>query len=130
MRNELLEAERVESIVAGFFHVYNYYGFGLSESVYAGALALELADRGHAVVREVSVEVMYKGRHAAWQRLDIVVDERVIVEVKAAEKLHPAAWPQLLAYVRASTMQVGLLLHFGPSPKFQKLVDSVKRVRN
>ena len=53
MQGELLEAERVHSIVGGFFAVYNYYGYGLSEGVYSGALEQELRDRGHTVLREV-----------------------------------------------------------------------------
>jgi GxxExxY protein len=83
MRGELLEAERVHSIVGGFFAVYNYYGYGLSERVYAGALEHELRDRGHEVIRELVVDVRYKGRHVAGQRFDMVVDDRVVVENKA-----------------------------------------------
>ena len=90
MRGELLEAERVHSIVGGFFAVYNYYGYGLSERVYAGALEHELRARGHELVRELMVDVSYRGQHVAWQRLDMVVDERVVVENKATEKLSPA----------------------------------------
>ena len=82
MRAELLEAERVGSIVGAFYAVYNYYGYGLSETIYSGALELELRDRGHDVVRELGVAVSYKGRHVAWQRLDMVVDDRVIIENK------------------------------------------------
>jgi len=78
MVGELLEAERVYSIVGAFCAVYNYYGYGLSEAVYAGALECELVDRGHEVARELAVAVSYKGRHVAWQRLEMVVDGRVI----------------------------------------------------
>ena len=127
MRGELLEAERVQSIVTAFFTVYNYYGYGLNEAVYAGALECELRARGHEVVRELAVSVEYHGRHVAWQRLDMVVDDAVIVEAKATEKLSPAAKPQVLSYLRASRFQVGMLLHFGPSPKFHRLIDSPKR---
>ena len=62
MRGELLERERVHSIVGAFFEVYNTFGPGLSESVYAGALEVELSDRGHEVLREVVIEVRYKNR--------------------------------------------------------------------
>lgn len=63
MRGELLEAERVQSILGAFFTVYNYYGYGLNEAVYAGALEYELTARGHEVVRELAVSVEYHGRH-------------------------------------------------------------------
>lgn len=127
MNGELLEADRVQSIVGGFYAVYNYYRYGLSEAVYAGALEIELTKRGHRVAREVAVSVSYHGQHVAWQRLDMVVDDAVIVENKATEKLSPNARPQLLNYLRAGPFQVGLLLHFGPCATFYKLIDSPKR---
>jgi len=80
MRPDLLEAKRVHSIVGGFYDVYNYYGFGFLESAYAGALELELRDRGHVVARELSVDIKYKGRHVARHRIDMVVHQRVIRE--------------------------------------------------
>jgi GxxExxY protein len=76
MHTSVLEAERVHSIVGAFFAVYNYFGYGLSESVYAGGLELELIERGHAVVRELAVDVSYKGRHVAWHRLDMEIMRR------------------------------------------------------
>ena len=102
MRGELLEAERVHSIVGAFFSVYNYYRYGLNEAIYSRALEYELTDRGHEVVRELMVEVKYKGRHVSWQRLDMVVDGKVIVENKARE---------------------------GPSPKFHRFIDFPKSPR-
>ena len=130
MKGELLEAERVHSIVGGFYTVYNYYGFGLSEAIYTGALEYELIDRGHEVVRELLVAVNYKGRHVGWQRVDMVVDGVVIVENKATEKLSPAARPQLISYLRATPFQVGVLLHFGPRPMFYRFIDFPKRSLN
>ena len=127
MRGELLEAECVQSIVGAFYAVYNYYGYGLSEAVYAGALELELIARGHQVARELAVSVAYHGRHVAWQRLDMVVDNAVIVELKATERLSPAAAPQLISYLRAGPFEVGVLLHFGPNPRFYRYIDSPKR---
>lgn len=126
MRGELLEAERVNSIVGAFYRVYNYYGFGLSEAIYAGALEYELGDRGHEVVRELAVRVAYLGRHVAWQRLDMVVDNRVIVEIKATETLSKAASRQVITYLRATVFEVGVLLHFGERPSFDRFVDFPK----
>jgi GxxExxY protein len=112
----------VHAIVGAFYAVYNYYGFGLLESVYCGALEYELADRGHRVGREVSFAVSYKDRHVAWQRLDMLVDSKVIVEIKATEVLPRYAKRQLVSYLRASPVEMGLLLHFGPEAHFWKLV--------
>lgn len=127
MIGELLEAERVHSIVAAFFIVFNYFGGGgMCEAAYVGALEHELTLRGHKVDREVSVPVYYKGKLVAWQRLDMVVDNRVIVECKATERLAASAGPQLIGYLRATIFQVGVLLHFGPHPKFYRFVDTLK----
>jgi GxxExxY protein len=127
MRGELLEGERVHSIVAAFFTVYNFFGGGgLCEAAYTGALEHELTLRGHKVDRDVRAAVYYKGKLVARQRVDMVVDDRVIVESKATAILHPSAGPQLIGYLRATTFQVGVLLHFGPHPKFYRFVDSRK----
>jgi GxxExxY protein len=123
----LLEADRVGSIIGAFYAVYNYYGPGLAESVYAGALEEELKAREHHVVRELLVSVQYHGHHVAYQRLDFVVDEKVVVELKATERLSRFAEQQLIAYLRATEFQVGLLLHFGSAAQFHRFVDSQKR---
>jgi|SRR5689334_18434702 len=131
MRGELLEAERVCSIVAAFFAVFNYFGGGgMCEAVYVGALEHELLLRGHNVDREISVPVYYKGRLVAWQRLDMVVDGKVIVECKATDRLAASAGPQLIGYLRATKFEVGVLLHFGPHPKFHRFVDTRKKTRS
>lgn len=127
MRGDLLEAKRVHSIIGAFWAVYNYFGYGLSERVYSGALVCELHDRGHVVERELSIEVQYKGRRVAGQRLDMVVDDKIVVEIKATERLCPADRMQLLNYLRASKFEVGVLLHFGPMPRFERYVDHPKR---
>jgi GxxExxY protein len=123
----LLDSNLTRSILGGFFEVYNYFGYGLAEPNYAGGLQLELTDRGHTFVRELAVSVCYKGRHVAWQRLDMVVDNRVIIEIKATEKLPAFASRQLINYLHVTPFRLGLLLHFGPEAKFYRFVDSRKR---
>jgi len=128
MESGLLESERLSSIIGAFYEVYNYYGYGLNEAVYSRALELALRDRGHRVVRELSIPVYFtRGRLVAWQRLDFVVDDRVILENKATEKLPSSAQSQLITYLHISPFQVGLLLHFGPRPAFHKFVDTNKK---
>jgi len=90
------------------------------QNSYIGALEYELTLRGHMIDREVSVPVYYKGKLVARQRLDMVVDDRVIVECKATERLPACAGAQLIGYLRATRLQVGVLLHFGPNPKFYR----------
>jgi GxxExxY protein len=91
--------------------------------VYRNALALELRERGLAVLVETPIEVFYKGIQVGFYRMDLLVDHRVAVEVKATEMLAPTAKRQLLNYLRAATLDVGLLLHFGPEPRFHRLVS-------
>lgn len=127
MPSTLIGHDLIGSIIDSFYTVYNYFGFGFAESVYMGALELELCDRGHTVVRELAVSVSYNGRHVAWQRLDMVVDAKVIVEAKATEKLPPYAQRQLINYLHATSFELGMLLHFGPEPAFQRYVHSNKK---
>ena len=118
--------ELTHTVIGGFFEVYHHLGYGLLESVYAAALRRELEMRGLRVEREVSIEVLYKGEAVARQRIDMVINDCVIVEIKATEKVPPFARRQLLNYLRATRLELGLLLHFGPEPKVYRLVDTNK----
>jgi GxxExxY protein len=112
--DELHEAELTGSIIGAFFEVYNTLGFGFLEHIYTMALERELISRGHHVGREVAVRVMYKGELLSNQRLDMIVDGRVVVETKSAVDLHKNARRQVYNYLKATNLEVGLLLHFGP----------------
>ena len=122
MPHELQEAETTRAIIGAFYVVYNALGYGFLESLYMAALERELRERGHRVGREVYVPVMFRGAELGRQRLDMLVDEKVVVEAKATEILHPNASRQLFAYLRATRLEVGLLLHFGPKPRFHRVV--------
>jgi GxxExxY protein len=120
-----LKFERLtHSIIGAFYETHRNLPFGLLEHLYVMALERELRARGHQVAREVSVTVYYKGEELGVQRLDMVVDGKVVVEVKATEHLHPDARRQLLCYLCCTKLEVGLLLHFGPKPKFFRVVSS------
>jgi GxxExxY protein len=90
-QDALIEERLTRSIIGAFFRVYRTLGFGFLEHVYIIALERELRARGHRVAREVSVDVMYKGEELCTQRLDMVVDDKVVVEAKSTYELHPAA---------------------------------------
>jgi GxxExxY protein len=128
-RKRLIEKELTHAVVAAFYEVYNTLGFGLFEHVYRLAMERELAWRGHHVAREVSVCIRYKGEELTRQRLDLLVDNRLVVETKSTHILHPTAQRQVYNYLRATHLEVGLLLHFGPEPKFYRVVceNSFKR---
>ena len=101
--------------------------YGFLEHVYALALERELVARGHHVGREVSVNISYKGIILTAQRLDFVVDGKVIVENKSTQLLPPFTARQLYNYLRATNLKVGLLLHVGPEAKFYRLYSSRAR---
>jgi GxxExxY protein len=119
---ELIEEQLTRSVIGAFYAVYNTLGFGFLEQVYMMALEQELHVRGHAVGRQVYVPVCYDGTVIARQRIDMIVDERLVFEAKSTHAPHRSAPRQVYNYLRATRLQVGLLLHFGPEPAFYRLV--------
>jgi GxxExxY protein len=93
-------------------------GYGFLEHVYKMARKRELRARGHKVAREVLVRIFYKGEELASQRIDMIVDDKVVVETKSTAKLHTAAPRQLYNDLHATILEIGLLFHFGPEPAF------------
>lgn len=120
---ELIEGALTRSIIGAFYEVYNTLDFGFLEHIYKEALAKELRARGHIVDREVRVVVYYKGEPIAVQIIDLIVDKKVVVEVKASADVRPAWGRQLQNYLRATDLEVGLLLHFGLEAKFYRVVE-------
>jgi GxxExxY protein len=120
-RDELIHERLTYSVIGAFFEVYNTLGFGLLEHLYVAALELELRERGHRVAREVWVPVYYKGILIGRQRLDMVVDEALVVETKSTRKLPAVARRQIYNYLCVTRFRVGLLLHFGPVAKHYRI---------
>lgn len=119
---KLIEERLTHSVIGAFYEVFRNLGFGFLEHLYVMALERELRARGHAVAREVSVRVMYKGEELGSQRLDMIVDSKLIVETKASRHLPEVAGRQLYNYLRATGLEVGLVLHFGPKPRFHRMI--------
>src|SRR3954471_21420004 len=103
-RKPLLEQELTGKIIAAFFETYNVLGYGFLESVYRKALAIELRLRGLRVEEEVRIDVFYKGYCVGWFKLDLLVEVRVGVELKATELLGPTDKRQLMNYLTSSTI--------------------------
>ena len=117
------------AVIGAFYDVYNTLAFGLPESLYARALEIELRRRGHEVAREVCFTVRYRGIEIGTLRLDMVVDGCVVVETKSTIELHRGAPRQVLGYLRASGIPVGLVLHFGPEPSVRRITLDGWRAR-
>jgi GxxExxY protein len=118
----LLEEQLTGQVIGAFFAVYNDLRFGLLESAYAGALEVEFEERAVPFVRELPINVYYHGRVVGTYRADFVIAGRVIVEVKAARALGDPDRRQLLHYLRATGIEVGLLLNFGHEATFHRMV--------
>lgn len=122
-RLQLVERELTGQIIGAFYQCYSSLGFGFLESVYRRALAAELRYRHVAVVEEAPLEVVYRGVPVGHFRLDLLVEGRVAVELKSSVVLGPTDQRQVINYLRAGNLPVGLLLHFGPQPVFHRLVS-------
>jgi GxxExxY protein len=121
-RPPLLEATTTRAIIDTFRDVHRALGFGYREYIYARAMERDLIAKGHRVDREVAVMVYYRGQPLASQTFDMVVDERVIVDNNARERLHPDDSIQLFSYLCSTDIEVGLLLHFGREAKFYRVI--------
>ncbi len=117
-------------VIGAFYTVYNELGYGFLESVYEEALAIALEDEGLKAARQVGVPVWYRGQQVGDFRADVVVENSVILELKAVRALDPSHESQLLNYLRATTIEVGLLLNFGPRPEFKRLAFDNSRKKN
>jgi GxxExxY protein len=101
------------SIIGAAFEVHRQLGAGFLESVYGRALTIELQSRGHTVQSEAPLTVHYKSQAVGSFKADLLVDDEVIVELKAGSGIAPEHEAQLMNYLRASELKLGLLIHFG-----------------
>ena len=101
-------------IIASAFSVFRKFGYGFLEPVYRRALAAELRHRGVRIDQEVHFELFHHSEPVGSYRADLIVDARVIVETKAGAVLDPNAPVQLLNYLCAARLSLGLVVHFGP----------------
>lgn len=118
----MLEEALTRSVIGAFHDVHRALGFGFREHIYALALERDLVAKGHRVDREVPVTIHYRGEPLARQTLDLIVDEKLVLEAKASERLHPDATTQLFSYLCATNLEVGLLLHFGREAKVYRVI--------
>ncbi len=123
----LKHSEVTERIIGVFYDVYNELGHGFLESVYSEAMSLALAQHGLHAGREVPVPVWFRGVKVGQYFADLLVDNAVLVELKAVRNLEPWHEAQLLHYLRATEIEVGLLLNFGMRPQLRRLLFDNER---
>lgn len=126
-QTQFKHGELTREIIGVFYDVYNELGHGFLESVYEEAMAIALRQAGLRVDRQVPLKVTFRGEIVGDFRADMVINRVVILELKAAPALEPAHEAQLLNYLRATELEVGLLLNFGNKPAFKRLVYANER---
>lgn len=121
-------SELTARIIRVFYDVYNALGYGFLEKCYENAMALRLRKAGFHVVQQQPVKVYFDGEVIGEYAADLVVDDLVLVELKAARELAEEHEAQLLNYLKATEYEVGLLFNFGPKPKFvRKAYDNANK---
>ena len=116
----MIEEELTGQILKIFYKVYNSLGHGFLEQIYHNALIVELNAAGLRVETEKPIAVYYEGKIVGTFAADLVVEEKVILELKAKERIIEAHEAQLINYLRATNIEVGLLLNFGKTPDFKR----------
>ena len=122
--------ELTEKIIKIFYKVYNNLGYGFLEKVYENALMIELRKEDIHAINQSPIKVFYDGEIIGEYYADILVEGKVLVEIKAARNLAEEHEAQLLNYLKATDIEVGLLLNFGPKPEIKRRVFDNKRKIN
>ena len=119
---ELLHEELTNVIIKTFYEVYNELGYGFLEKVYQNSLYLELKNKGYKVEAQKKILVYYKGIEVGEYYADLLVEDVIILELKATECIVKDFENQILNYLRGSDCEVGLLLNFGKKPEFKRKI--------
>jgi len=118
----LLHKEISDKIIKAFYNVYNSLGYGFLEKVYENAMMIELRKLGLTVQRQVPIKVFYEEQLVGEYFADIIVEGNIIVELKATENLCETHEFQLINYLKATEVEIGLLLNFGKKPQFRRKI--------
>jgi GxxExxY protein len=113
-------SDLTEQIIGAFYAVYSALGYGFLEKVYVNALMIELRQRGMNADDEFKINVYYSGQQVGEYYADLIVNNLVILEIKAVKNLADEHEAQLLNYLKATPYEVGLLLNFGPKPETKR----------
>ena len=124
----MLHKELTDKIIGVFYDVYNELGHGFLESVYETAMVIALREKGINVERQVEIPVWFRGQKIGVFFADLMVENLVIIELKAVRSFDPSHEAQLLNYLRATEIEIGLLLNFGVKPEIKrKIFDNPRK---
>lgn len=111
-----------ERVIGAFYSTYNELGYGFLESVYENAFALQLEHSGLLVRRQHPIVVHFRGHVVGEFRADLLIEDLLLVEIKSASALASIHEAQLMNYLKATGLRLGLLVNFGPRPQFRRRV--------
>ena len=123
----MLHSDITEKIIEAFYKVYNTLGYGFLEKVYENSVIIKLKQLGFSVEKQKKIKVYFEGNVVGEYIADLVVNKKVIIEIKAVEKLCEEHRFQLINYLKATNMEVGLLLNFGKKPEFKRVIFTKDR---
>lgn len=123
----MLHENITKKVIEAYYKVYNTLGYGFLEKVYENALKIELMRMDLKVEKQKSIKVYYEKFEVGDYFADLIIEDLVIVELKAAESLCEEHEAQLINYLKATNLEVGLLLNFGKKPEFKRKVFSNDR---
>ncbi len=127
---ELLHKDLTDIILKTFYEVYNVLGYGFLEKVYQNSLLIELRNKELDVTSQKKIKVFYKGNEVGEYYADLIVENKIILELKAVEYIVEEFENQLLNYLRGTDCEVGLLLNFGKKPEFRrKIYENNRKIR-
>lgn len=122
MRDSYLHQDITSLIIKMFYKVYNALGYGFLEKVYENSLFIELKNAGVYVEKQRKVNVYYGDELVGEYYADLIIENKIIVEIKTAEALAEEHEYQLLNYLKATEIEVGLLLNFGKNPELKRKI--------
>lgn len=111
-----------DKIIKSFYGVYNELGWGFLESVYEKAFAIVLKENGLSVERQKEIQVFFHNQVVGDFRADILVENKIILELKTLQKLEPIHEAQILNYLKATEIEIGFLINFGKKPEFKRYI--------
>jgi GxxExxY protein len=130
LEEPLKHSELTDKLIGTFYEVYNELGFGFLESVYEEAMLMALEAKGLKVEQQVPIPVWFRGKKIGSFEADLIINELVIIELKAVTVIDNAHIAQLLNYLRATEIEVGLVLNFGHKAEFRrKAFDNNRKKR-
>lgn len=119
---DLKHKELTDGILKTFYEVYNELGYGFLEKVYQNSMYIELKNKGYQVEAQNKIKVYYKGTEVGEYYADLIVENLIILELKAVDYIVKDFENQILNYLRSTDCEVGLLLNFGKKPEFRRKI--------